>query len=191
MISKAMDWLECLVKTKEKEKEERPMPIYLNHQTAAPNAAYQATAYQNATGGWTTGLATQNTGAGNGIVYYQNQQGLAQQYYALPVPCGAMTSMTFVDGTGSTWVIGIDQAYLAIMQQISNMHAATYGHTTSMVNSFTPVARPIQMMVEGDFSFDEIEKAESLITELECGQQGNDDKGISRQEEVQSATYGN
>ncbi len=86
----------------------------------------------------------------------------------IPSPSGLMYTMCFTDATGSIWALSVDQAYLSIMQQISVNHQF---RCTIYQSSSPPIyvkPKPLPML-EGDFSYDEMELAETIIEELESG----------------------
>ena len=96
------------------------------------------------------GLGQQNWG----VASYTN--------YVLPAPSGMLVATQIYDALGNMVTITIDQAYYQIIQDIMNVNKTMYGVATQ-----SPV-KPT--MVDGEFSLDEMDKAELLIAELEQGQ---------------------
>jgi hypothetical protein len=89
---------------------------------------------------------------------------------AMPYPTGIVVHVAFTDANGAIQAILVDQAYAHYFQQISQMH--TYGTQTrngvGYIQPATP-SPPTHKMVDGDFSFEEMETAEDIIKELGQG----------------------
>ena len=130
----------------------------------------------HAIGGWpTVTTATICGGGGATGTYFPsattiNTGGAAAGYaVTVPHPTGMLYTIAFMDATGQTWAMAVDQAYVPILQQISQLHA-----TQGARNAYNPSfggglagtkSEPIKML-EGDFSECEMELAENIITEL-------------------------
>lgn len=180
MISRLLDWMEKKVnplKTLHEAvyREEQPMAIYdPAHQQATANQmmmqANQAAQYHAALGQQNTAvIGTAVIGSGTYIYptaaaapplggYSHITVGNGQASYASWVPprTGVMFTFYFVDAAGVHHSLVIDQAHLGLFQQIS-------------LNCYVPQAQPApaqHKMLEGDFSFDEMETAEEIIAEL-------------------------
>lgn len=113
-------------------------------------------------GGGGTGAYIGIVGAGNGTVggqtsttYTTYTPSQLPPYTALPLPSGRVQSVEYVGGNGFSVIIEIDEAYIPTINQISTMHRC----------KIQPVV--FSKMEEGDFSFDEMEKAELLISEID------------------------
>jgi hypothetical protein len=167
-------------------KEEQPMAITTSNinsvtdLTSAQSAAYAQNAYNqrlgqqgaavNVYGNATTGTGYISTGIGG-----YTPTGIATQYFTpnaiysnatpttLPPMCGINTTINFTDARGFIYTITVDQSYAAILNQITIAHhSANYGNQPHPYAGPAPTAP----MLEGDFSFDEMEKAEQLMKEL-------------------------
>lgn len=75
-------------------------------------------------------------------------------------PTGSIFTIAFTDANGTMWAIPVDNAYVGILTQIS-LH-----HQNNPLRAPIHPAKAIQM-VDGEFSMDEMEKAEHLIEEME------------------------
>lgn len=172
MISKTFDWIERMVTPAKS----NPDPLSISNNTygqwgTTPSAGgyQQYTAAQQAgLGGYQTAVQQGNyivsnypvVGVGSNVTYYQ------------PPMTGTYLTVAFTDAHGVTWALPVDQAYAQMMSQMSANHAATYG-TMNQANQapygfvVPATAHEEKIMVEDDFSFDEMEEAERLILELE------------------------
>jgi hypothetical protein len=138
---------------------------------------------------------TNITGIGGGISSIPNQylsqypaaQGIGISGLAsvnsTPNPTGVLVSIAFIDANGQTWCLTIDQAYAQIMAQISQYHSYRSMSVAQQAPNPWPTPAPSKM-VDGDFSFDEMEEAELLILELEGGR----DNSHSQDQEAISAS---
>lgn len=203
MISRLLDWMEKKVnplKTLHEAvyREEQPMVVYdPAHQHATANQImlsnmasnqYQAALGQQNAGVGTCGTyvypagGTYITGAAappvgyvaatlpGGYVAVGNGLGQCSSAYVVPPRTGIVFSFGFVDAAGQHHMLVIDQAHMGIFQQIT-------------AQSYTPAAQPApaqHKMLEGDFSFDEMEVAEEIIAELANGAT----KGIGQGQEA-------
>jgi len=87
---------------------------------------------------------------------------------SVPAPTGTVFNIAFVDANGKTWAIATDQAYIHILSQISMGHQGL-AYTPSP-SGLKPIGFGTPPMLEGDFSEGEMELAESIIAELEGGE---------------------
>lgn len=175
MISRIMDWLDRKVNPEAYDPhsiknnrynqwgspaEEPTMPVVFN-QTSAANQAN--TIYQQALGqqNYPVGIGTLGTGVGSSILMpgtgNNNISTVATTW--IPSRTGVHFTMLFVDAAGNHHSLVVDQAHMGILQQISGVPFPT------SISPFDPIATS-QKMLEGDFSFDEMEEAEKLIAEL-------------------------
>ena len=111
--------------------------------------------------------------------------GTAHTLHYLPAATGTVITITFTDAHGIAMAINVDQAYVGIMCQISNLHQIKKGvgvnkYPTQLypygMSESNPKSEPI---LEGEFSYDEMELAETIIEELESGEKAR----ISREQE--------
>lgn len=79
---------------------------------------------------------------------------------------GGIVNITFTDANGVQVNLAVDQSCAIILDQISAHHAVRIrGYPPTPMTGSAPVSF---QMVDGDFSIDELEKAENIIAELEC-----------------------
>lgn len=188
MISDFFDWIERRVSTVKKIHEavykEEPYPVYKleEKQPLASNvhikqyaqAVAQANSYQQ------YGLANQGiigtyistgtpiTSVGGPLTAVSISPSYQQSAMAMPYPTGALVTVAFTDANGVPWAITVDQAYAGMLGQISQMHSYRNGYATYQAPIATPPPTHTKM-VDGDFSFDEMETAELIIQELSQG----------------------
>ncbi len=111
-------------------------------------------------------------------------QGTPLQYY-LPPATGITLTMVFVDANGIAMTIIVDQSYTGIMSQISNLHqmksvgmgVRTY-YPPPIKNDGPIFKQKTEPMVGDDFSYDEMELAETIIEELESGREARQQEDI-------------
>lgn len=180
MISRIMDWLDRKVNPEAYDPhsiknnrynqwgspaEEPTMPVVFN-QTSAANQA--STLYQQALGqqnyqNYTVGIGTLGTGVGSSILVsgtgINNINTVATTW--IPSRMGVHFTMLFVDAVGNHHSLVVDQAHMGILQQIAG--PSSFGG--DMAVDYAPTT-PAQKMLEGDFSFDEMEQAENIIAGL-------------------------
>jgi len=96
-----------------------------------------------------------------GYIYNQSGVGIIN----IPSPIGCHFTVYFVDAAGQGHHMVVDQAYLGILHQIGMQHQANNPYITQM-KPYTPSPVPAKM-VDGEFSLDEMDQAESIIMELE------------------------
>jgi hypothetical protein len=127
-------------------------------------------------------------GIAGGISLIPNQY--PSQYLALQLggpfvsaPTGTLVGIAFTDANGQIWALSVDGAYAQIMMQISQYHSSRGMAGAQQAPNPWPTPAPSKM-VEGDFSFDEMEEAELLILELEGGR----DNSHSQDQEAISAS---
>lgn len=101
--------------------------------------------------------------AGTGTLGIQQ---LPNSVISLPAPTGNHFTIQFRDASGVSRLMVVDQAYLGIIQQISNMmqYYVPQGPLPWPVSSPAPVHTK---MVDGEFSLDEMGQAEEIIMELD------------------------
>jgi len=94
----------------------------------------------------------------------------------LPSPSGLTYMIAFTDASGSVWGLMVDQAYMAIMQQISMHHQSKYKGgqyqlQQSAILQQSPISAKLELspILEGDFSEEEMELAKEIIKELKSG----------------------
>jgi len=102
---------------------------------------------------------------------------------SVPNPTGVLVSIAFTDANGQIWALSVDGAYAQIMMQISQYHSYRGMAGAQQAPNPWPTPAPSKM-VDGDFSFDEMEEAELLILELEGGR----DNSHSQDQEAISAS---
>jgi hypothetical protein len=135
--------------------------------TLSQQNAYIAATNANTTGG--TGHSGQlgylgqgGLGAGQYQVTYPATvttagQSVSQSY---PMPSGLTVSIAFTDAKGLVWSLVVDQAYAGMLTAISQQHQYRYQGISVM-----PQQQPSKML-EGDFSEEEMDKAERVIEEM-------------------------
>lgn len=195
MISRIIDWIDRAVNPNRYDPlsiknnhynqwgppaEEKPVTFLPYNQTSAANQATNL--YQQALGQQTAGYTLSNPGvlgaAGGGsyITTAGNLGGVGvsqSPYYSVPQRTGYHYSILFVDAAGNHHTVVVDQAHAGILQQIGGMTSG--GVLGNVAVPFTPYTSSQPKMLEGDFSFDEMEAAENLIAELSSGRnQGNE-----------------
>lgn len=117
------------------------------------NTIYTTNAAQNAYYGQVgTGYLQPVTGHNNVNVVYANQIG------TIPAPSGSKITVTIMDASGKNVAMDVDLSYAQMLSEISYQHQQQYGNSYQV------------KMVDGDFSMDELELAETLIAEIEVGQ---------------------
>lgn len=80
----------------------------------------------------------------------------------VPMPSGIIITIQFYDAHGNMQTITVDSSYASIMNDMSARHL----YAVSMKpHTMRPATKPI--MDEGEFSLDEMGKAEELIQEME------------------------
>lgn len=191
MISRMMDWLEKKVYPIHQAvyKEEQPVTFIPYNQTSA---AYQANnLYQQAAGQQAVYTTAGVLGCGSGVYTSQNSINSNGPWvnpssvtiatnqtapYWIPPRTGFHYAILFVDAAGFHHNIVVDQAHAGILQQISGMTNGG-GVLGSVAVPFTPSTPSQPKMLEGDFSFDEMEAAENLIAELSSGRNQRNEQG--------------
>lgn len=84
----------------------------------------------------------------------------AQPSYVFPLPSRMVLNARFMDAHGNVHDIAVDAAYTFLMDQISQSHIS--------IAAMKPKPAVVKM-VEGEFSLDEMGKAEEVIQEMEHG----------------------
>ncbi|SRR6266436_1001175 len=113
--------------------------------------------------GLTIGVTISGVSIGQGIVQHTPM--------FLPFPSGILSVAAFTDASGSVCSLTVDQAYMAVMQQISMHHRSKYnGGQYQLQQSPISAKSKLSPMLEDDFSEEEMELAEEIIKELKSGE---------------------
>jgi hypothetical protein len=154
-------------------KEEQPLAIttsipFQNYTTTSNvtiSSLPASQAYQSALGQQAFTYASYPvTTVGNGVGIASAVYNTAVANYMVPAPSGMLVAIQIYDALGNIVTIMIDQAYYQIIQEIMNVNKMMYGIGIATQSPVKPI------MVDGEFSLDEMDKAELLIAELEHGQ---------------------
>lgn len=126
---------------------------YTTTSTIYPTATQMYNA-QNAYGA--IGLSSQYQNAVNntGGQYYAQAGANIPYSQPVPTPTGALVNIAFADATGLVHYFAVDAAHAQLIQEIS-WH-----------NKNTHCPKPHLVMLDGDFSEDEMTEAEQIISEM-------------------------
>lgn len=143
----------------------KPVPATNNY---AVTTVIPYTGAQTVTGNYGQFGGVGSLGIGNGG-YGQAGVNVApqsmQQHYIGP-PSGAKVSIAFAGADGFVHSLVVDHAYFAMLNSISQQH-----NSIGQMTNGCATAMPHSKMLEGDFSIDEMEKAELIIAELAGGEE--------------------
>jgi len=186
-MTNPFSWLKSIHEAVYKEEDQ---PKFISNQWGTPMASnYTVTGICNPVG-LTTVAQTQNYGSVVGVSMagsISSNQYLGQGIGVSYAPTGTFCQIAFTDANGHTWSLTVDQAFAQTMAQISQAHSyrQQYVYAPQAPNNPWPTLAiepaPSQKMIDGDFSFDEMEEAELLILELEGGRDSHsqDQEAIS------------